>query len=738
MTDPPPTQAPKTTLVSGTICDPGNRGWFLPFTDDEQYWDEGGRGFLIAIEMVYCFLGVSILADIFVGSISVITSRRKKVRLKNGRVGIGMVWNDTVANLSLMALGSSAPEICLSTVEILKKDMFIGKLGVATILGSGAFNLLIIVAVCVMAIPSTEVRLIENLPAFYITALFSIGAYLWLGFILVTSSTDIVDVWEALGTLALLPVLVWVSYKVDIGAFDRFMHGRMLEFLHRIAPSQEDKVELEPASSATTPILGFVEEAIHAQGMPEKQALEVNVKLSEASSDGTVCCSYRTEQFSAVSSYDFEEAEGKLEFPEGVATQCIKLQIPPKAKHKIAREFFVILEAMDDADGLVKFDPDAGGDETSAILTVKIDAVSTTLGLGGRLLRCLDAVLNIDHWHFGNSEWLGQFPAALYCNGSAEEQKEASKSDWFWHILCLPWNLLFTLVPPPSYCGGWICFVACLGFLAVLAALLTDMAELFGCVLEVEDLVTAVTFVSMGTSVPDLFASLSAAKMEPNADASIVNVTGSNSVNVFLGLGLPYTIGAVYWMAKGPNDEWKARYPDVVCSYDAKACLVVDSLHLGWGVLLFLSANLACISVLLLRRKLIGAELGGPFFPKMMTGVGFIGFWCGFIAVICYRSMRIADASTEEKWVFMSILAMIECVIWASCVAAIVQHWRRSKDGESEPYISAEPPPAPDKPPPATSAWKADDKDDEDSVVMVPVVPTSDPAAPIPGSADLM
>ena len=34
-----------------------------------------------------------------------------------------MVWNDTVANLTLMALGSSAPEILLSVIELIGNNM---------------------------------------------------------------------------------------------------------------------------------------------------------------------------------------------------------------------------------------------------------------------------------------------------------------------------------------------------------------------------------------------------------------------------------------------------------------------------------------------------------------------------------------------------------------------------------------------------------------------------------------
>ena len=58
----------------------------------------------------------------FYRAIEVITSQTRvtEVKDKNGVV-IGtideIVWNPTVANLSLMALGSSAPEIMLSVVE---------------------------------------------------------------------------------------------------------------------------------------------------------------------------------------------------------------------------------------------------------------------------------------------------------------------------------------------------------------------------------------------------------------------------------------------------------------------------------------------------------------------------------------------------------------------------------------------------------------------------------------------
>lgn len=71
--------------------------------------------------LLYLFLGIAIIADIFMCAIERITSQtRSKKVIIDGTVQLVQVrvWNDTVANLTLMALGSSAPEILLSVIEI--------------------------------------------------------------------------------------------------------------------------------------------------------------------------------------------------------------------------------------------------------------------------------------------------------------------------------------------------------------------------------------------------------------------------------------------------------------------------------------------------------------------------------------------------------------------------------------------------------------------------------------------
>ena len=112
--------------------------------------------------------------------------------------------------------------------------------------------------------------------------------------------------------------------------------------------------------------------------------------------------------------------------------------------------------------------------------------------------------------------------------------------------------MIFALVPPPGFLnsGGWITFGVALSFITILTALVGDLASIFGCLIGLKKSVTAITIVALGTSLPDLFASKTAALNEKYADNSIGNVTGSNSVNVFLGLGFPWLIASLYWAAK--------------------------------------------------------------------------------------------------------------------------------------------------------------------------------------------
>merc|ERR1719219_1916821 len=200
----------------------------------EVTWPKEARAVLYFVGLCFSFLGVSIVADVFMCAIEKITSKTKQIHVAGssdkGEEEAGgpevievPVWNGTVANLTLMALGSSAPEILLSVIEIVGNNFTAGDLGPGTIVGSAAFNLLVISAVCVVGVPKGETRRIGIIVVFAITAFSCVFAYIWLLIILKLSTPDVVDIWEAVLTFLFFPILVVVAYCGDKGWMDFLM-----------------------------------------------------------------------------------------------------------------------------------------------------------------------------------------------------------------------------------------------------------------------------------------------------------------------------------------------------------------------------------------------------------------------------------------------------------------------------------------------------------------------------------
>ncbi|KPP67724.1 hypothetical protein Z043_113652 [Scleropages formosus] len=181
--------------------------------------DKVARAIVYFVALIYMFLGMSIIADRFMSSIEVITSQEKEITIKkpNGETTTATVriWNETVSNLTLMALGSSAPEILLSVIEVCGHKFKAGDMGPSTIVGSAAFNMFIIIALCVHVVPDGETRKIKHLRVFFVTAAWSIFAYIWLYLILSVFSPGVVQVWEAVLTFLFFPLCVVQAWVAD-------------------------------------------------------------------------------------------------------------------------------------------------------------------------------------------------------------------------------------------------------------------------------------------------------------------------------------------------------------------------------------------------------------------------------------------------------------------------------------------------------------------------------------------
>ena len=91
------------------------------------------------------------------------------------------------------------------------------------------------------------------------------------------------------------------------------------------------------------------------------------------------------------------------------------------------------------------------------------------------------------------------------------EIEDVSTMEATLHFFSIGWKVLFALCPPPHWGKGKPCFVAAITFIGGLTVMVGEIAGAMGCVMGIKPGVTAITFVAIGTSLPDTFASMKAA-----------------------------------------------------------------------------------------------------------------------------------------------------------------------------------------------------------------------------------
>jgi len=679
---------------------------------------------LYCLTLLYCFLGVAIIADVFMGAIEVITSKTYPVTKINPESGKEetvnvMVWNPTVANLSLMALGSSAPEILLAVIGTISTlDATPDVLGPATIVGSAAFNLLVISAICIIAIPDGGTRKIEQMGVYIITASCSVFAYVWLWIVL---GDSIVKAWEAWLTFAFFWILLlaawaadnnfWRKSKIDTSAPSDLELGAAVasrgqrksimgpsdienltkeiakqikkDYPKKTASEQEALIsaQLGERVRASQPAPSRMQYRMNAtRGMagrrrmmpteagppgdsnapvstavaPENEVDQANVVsfqfrslayavmenagkvLCYVERTGPIDCAatvlYDTRDATANETMDYGGVKGgKLEFAAGEMEKTISIDIVNDNQWEPDETFFIDLrdpttpngqpngindkfkstevtilnddsagtlafafsdlmvkeseghlelqvQRKNGCDGDIKIEykcldgtalrgEDYGGEsgeivfkhgesqktisipiidssrDTESLLTFEVLLTLPSDGAGGAVLsalkKCtvtichddefagmLDKISSISHekqqkFSVGSATWAEQFVGAMNIEGGVGEDGEISDPalfDFVMHGLTLPWKILFACCPPTDYAGGWVCFGVAIAMIGALTAVIGEFAALFGCVIGLKTSVTAITFVALGTSLPDTFASKQAAVQHPAAD----------------------------------------------------------------------------------------------------------------------------------------------------------------------------------------------------------------------------
>jgi len=394
------------------------------------------------------------------------------------------------------------------------------------------------------------------------------------------------------------------------------------------------------------------------EGVDAEAVLEV---VRRKGGSGKVWCDFETEEILAddckddevpaapTTNFEMKENE-QLEFLHNQCTGKIKIPIVDSGSEAKKYKFRVTMKNPGGEPNPCSFSLETTGLPRSKG-TVNLDHVTCEVIVQSdpNMATRNDALKNAleaakDDEKISGNDWKGQFVEALYCGGSREEQKEASWGDFISHLLVLPWKLLFACCPPAEWGAGYPCFFASLGMIGFVTAFVGDLAAHFGCAVGISDALTAITVVALGTSLPDTFASKQAAVEDPYADASVGNVTGSNSVNVFLGLGLPWVIGAVYWeyVEGEATKAWNERptslelnAPTYLEAYGSKGefGFMVPAGELGFSVAVYSALAVLAVIFFVIRRKVYGGELGGPKAHCYVSSAIFAGLWIAYIVL---------------------------------------------------------------------------------------------------------
>lgn len=110
------------------------------------------------------------------------------------------------------------------------------------------------------------------------------------------------------------------------------------------------------------------------------------------------------------------------------------------------------------------------------------------------------------------------------------------------HTLLLPVESMFSATIPTA--NPYACFAVSCCWIMVISYILIQLTKLSGCSLNISLTIMGIIFLAGGTSIPDMLCSIAVSK-QGKGDMAISNISGSNISNLLIGLGLPWTISTI-------------------------------------------------------------------------------------------------------------------------------------------------------------------------------------------------
>lgn len=309
---------------------------------------------------------------------------------------------------------------------------------------------------------------------------------------------------------------------------------------------------------------------------------------------------YVTKDGTAASGTHFKESKGVLSFESGETVQAIQIPILPFDSASLVPGQLAFKLSLSNPLGGVML----GQRKDCRVVIVPGNKLS-----GKTLAERMKEENGEEEFELWGA-WRTRFKDAIL--PASPDDDDGMWIALFLHYISITFKVVVAFLPPPEYLNGYPSLVAALLFLGGLMAIVKNVAQMLGCAMGLSDLMTGLSIVAVGTSLPDTFGTLYATLHSDTADEGIGNVMGSNCVNIFLGLGIPFLISTSYYLSKGETYK-------------------VSAGSLGFSVMIFNVLTLAAISMLLYMRSR-GGELGSPSVKwKIFLFFFYGGLWVIFL-----------------------------------------------------------------------------------------------------------
>lgn len=513
---------------------------------DKDTADPPGLVVLYILGCFYVFLALAIICDeLFVPSLEVIAEQ--------------LEMGPDVAGATLMAAGGSAPELFTSAIGTFQES----DVGFGTIVGSAVFNVLFVIAMCVLF--SKEVLELTWWPLFRDVIYYALSLAV-LSICFTGTSPNEITLLEAIVLFVMYFIYVFIMLKNE-KIYSWVINESPLSKYESLKGHdvEEERMTIRRVSTFRAGILQIL---LSSKDMLDKAGVAIVTKISgnveetfnklDKDGNGVLDTSEIAELLRELGLPDSEESVGK-----------VMSEVDTDGDGSVSFEEFTVwyLASEERINAEVRevfehFDANSNGSIEASELRKVLNGLNHDMEDND----LEEAIQRLDDNHNGEISFQQFFDwytttvfyqedkkkadaaqeAAQGLSLAPPPEEERNFSSMTMYFLSLPLVFCFKMTLPDVHRPGnrkyaVLTFFGSIAWIGFFSFFMVSWAEVIGNTIGIPTVVMGLTFLAAGTSVPDLLSSVIVAK-QGEGDMAVSSSIGSNIFDVLVGLPLPWLL----------------------------------------------------------------------------------------------------------------------------------------------------------------------------------------------------